>query len=58
MHTVDRSKTWCSDGCGSVGEFERSSDWGSKKGETGGGLDKAVWMNGEKFAKVSELGLL
>ena len=31
-------------------------DWGSRKGETGGGSGRAGWLNGEKLAKVSGLG--
>jgi len=34
------------------------SDQGSRKGETGGRSGRVGWPNGEKFAKVSWLGVL
>jgi len=34
------------------------ADQGSRKGEIGIGSGRAGWLNGEKFAKVSELGVL
>jgi len=30
------TKTWCSDGYGSVGEHKKSSEWGSRHGGAGG----------------------